>query len=176
MPDNVLVVVDEAYREFVDQTRVPDALESFGDRPNVAVLRTFSKAFALAGLRVGYCVGHSELVRVVRSCQVPFSVSALAQRAAVAALAQGPEVARRARRTVAERERVIAALHAMGLSVPRSEANFVWLPLSAQSARFAEHCAAAGVLVRPFPGEGVRVTIGLQEENDAFLAAAAGFC
>jgi histidinol-phosphate aminotransferase len=173
VPGDVLVVVDEAYREYVDPEAVPDAFELFGDRPNVAVLRTFSKAYALAGLRVGYCLATPELVRVVRTCQVPFSVSALAQAAAVAALGQQEEVARRARATVAERQRVTAALRDLGLEVPDSAANFVWLPLGERSTSFAEHCAAHGVLVRPFTGEGVRVTIGLPEENDAFLAAAA---
>jgi histidinol-phosphate aminotransferase len=173
VPGDVLVVVDEAYREYVDPDSVPDAFELFGDRPNVAVLRTFSKAYGLAGLRVGYCLGTPELVSVVRTCQVPFSVSALAQAAAVAALGQQEEVTRRARATVAERARVTAALRDLGFEVPDSAANFVWLPLGERSTPFAEHCAARRVLVRPFTGEGVRVTIGLPEENDAFLAAAA---
>jgi histidinol-phosphate aminotransferase len=175
VPQDVLVVVDEAYREYVDPERVPDAFALFGDRPNVAVLRTFSKAYALAGLRVGYCLGAPELVRVARTCQVPFSVSALAQRAAVAALGQAEEVARRAKLTVAERERVATVLREAGHDVPESQANFVWLPLGEASAPFAQHCAEANVLVRPFAGEGVRVTIGLPEENDAFLAAASSF-
>ena len=173
VPDDVLVVVDEAYREYVDPDLVPDAFELFGDRPNVAVLRTFSKAYGLAGLRVGYCLAAPELVRVARTCQVPFSVSALAQAAAVSALGQQEEVARRARATVAERGRVTDELRQLGLGVPDSAANFVWLPLGDGSTGFAEHCAGRGVLVRPFTGEGVRVTIGLPEENDAFLAAVA---
>jgi histidinol-phosphate aminotransferase len=172
VPTDVLVVVDEAYREYADPAAVPDALELFGDRPNVLVLRTFSKAYALAGLRVGYCVGSPDVVRAVRTCQVPFSVSALAQAAAVAALGQQREVARRAALTVAERDRVAAALRVAGFDVPTSQANFVWLPLGERSTAFAEHCAARGVLVRPFPGDGVRVTTGLPEENDALLAAA----
>lgn len=175
VPDDVLVVVDEAYREYVDPELVPDGFQLFGDRPNVAVLRTFSKAYALAGLRVGYCLGAPELIRVVRACQVPFSVSALAQRAAIAALAQQAEVRRRARRTVAERDRVTDRLRRSGFEVPDSQANFVWLPLAERSVAFARHCADRGVLVRPFAGDGVRVTIGLPLENDAFLAAAGSF-
>ena len=175
VPDDVLVVIDEAYREYVDPALVPDAFALFGDRPNVAVLRTFSKAYALAGLRVGYCLGAPELVRVVRTCQVPFSVSGLAQQAAVAALGQQEEVARRAQLTVAERTRVAEALRRSGFEVPDSQANFVWLPLGEASAAFARHCAQEHVLVRPFAGEGVRVTIGLPEENDAFLSAAGSF-
>jgi histidinol-phosphate aminotransferase len=175
VPDDVLLVVDEAYREYVDPDLVPDALQLLGDRPNVAVLRTFSKAYGLAGLRVGYCVGQPDLVRVVRSCQVPFSVSGLAQSAAIAALSQQDEVLRRARLTAAERDRVAAALRDLGYEVPVSQANFVWLPLGERSAAFAQSCADAGVLVRPFAGEGVRVTTGLPEENDLFLSAAAAF-
>jgi histidinol-phosphate aminotransferase len=175
VPEDVLVVVDEAYREYVDPELVPDAFALFGERPNVAVLRTFSKAYALAGLRVGYCLGAPELVRVARTCQVPFSVSALAQAAAITALGQQEEVRRRARLTVAERDRVTAALRQAGYEVPDSQTNFVWLALGERSAGFAEHCATHGVLVRPFAGEGVRVTTGLPEENDAFLAAAEAF-
>ncbi len=159
----------------LDPDVVPDGFALLGDRPNVAVLRTFSKAYGLAGLRVGYCLGHPELIRVVRTCQVPFSVSALAQSAAVAALGQQDEVARRCALTVAERDRVTAALRALDHEVPDSQANFVWLPLGARSTAFAQHCAQAGVLVRPFVDEGVRVTVGLPEENDAFLSAASSF-
>ena len=170
VPDDVVVVIDEAYHQYADPILVPDALELFGDRPNVVITRTFSKAYSLAGLRVGYCVGEPELVAAARKTQVPFSVSGLAQDCAVAALADTAEVERRAALTVAERDRVAKLLAVAGLDVPPSQANFVWLPIGADAAPFAQHCEAGGVLVRPFPDEGVRVTIGLPEENDAFLA------
>ena len=173
VPQDVLIVVDEAYREYADPALVPDALALLGDRPNVAVLRTFSKAYGLAGLRVGYCVAPPELAAHVRKTQVPFSVSALAQEAAVVALGERAEVARRAALTVAERERVTLRLRALGFEVPDSQANFVWLPLADDSADFAVHCLDGKVVVRPFLGEGVRVTIGLPEENDTLLALAA---
>ncbi|HMC72599.1 MAG TPA: histidinol-phosphate transaminase [Mycobacteriales bacterium] len=172
VPDDVLVVIDEAYREYVDPGAVPDAFELLGDRPNVVVTRTFSKAYALAGLRVGYCLAAPEVASAVRKCQVPFSVSGLAQAAAIAALGEREEVARRAKLTVAERDRVRAELLAAGYEVPRSEANFVWLPLAERSQEFAEACLARDIIVRPFAGEGVRVTIGTDTENDAFLAVA----
>ncbi|MXM64471.1 histidinol-phosphate transaminase [Streptomyces sp. HUCO-GS316] len=175
VPENVLLVVDEAYREYADPALVPDALGLLGDRPNVVVLRTFSKAYGLAGLRVGYCVAQAEIAAAVRKTQVPFSVSALAQEAAVVALGERAEVARRAALTVAERERVTATLRELGFEVPGSQANFVWLPLGDDSAPFARHCLDGKVVVRPFPREGVRVTIGLPEENDAFLALAAAW-
>ena len=163
-------MIDEAYHHYADPAVVPDALAVFGDRPNVVVTRTFSKAYALAGLRVGYCVGAPDIVAAVRKTQVPFSVSGLAQECAIAALGDGAEVERRAALTVDERERVTKALAAAGYDVPPSQANFVWLALGDQSAAFGQHCEAGGVIVRPFAGDGVRVTIGLPEENEAFLA------
>ncbi|GAA3621195.1 histidinol-phosphate transaminase [Nonomuraea rosea] len=172
VPEQVLIVIDEAYHEYADPAVVPDALALFGDRPNVVVLRTFSKAYALAGLRVGYCVGPPGVIAQVRKAQTPFSVSALAQEAAVAALGEHEEVARRVAVTVGERDRVTRALRALGHDLPDSQANFVWLPLGADSAGFAAHCLDGGVIVRAFPGEGVRVTIGLPEENSAFLTLA----
>jgi histidinol-phosphate aminotransferase len=170
VPDDVLVVIDEAYHHYADPALIPDALAVFADRPNVVVTRTFSKAFALAGLRVGYCIGSVEVAAAVRKTQVPFSVSGLAQDCAIAALGDEAEVTRRAALTVAERERVTKELAARGYDVPPSQANFVWLPLGDRAAAFAAHCDAGGVIVRPFGGDGVRVTIGLPEENDAMLA------
>ena len=175
IPEHVLVVIDEAYREYVDPASVPDASVLFADRPNVAITRTFSKAYALAGLRVGYCLAAPDVAAAARKCQITFSVSALAQEAAIAALGEGEEVARRAKLTVAERERVRAALLEAGYDVPPSQANFVWLVLGERSVEFAQACLEGGVIVRPFVGDGVRVTIGADGENDRFLAAARAF-
>ncbi|MBE4739064.1 MULTISPECIES: histidinol-phosphate transaminase [Streptomyces] len=175
VPQDVMIVVDEAYREYADPELVPDALALLGDRPNVVVLRTFSKAYGLAGLRVGYCVAPPGIAEHVRKTQIPFSVSALAQEAATVALGEHAEVVRRAALTVAERQRVTRRLRDLGFEVPGSEANFVWLPLAADSGDFALHCLGGDVVVRPFAGEGVRVTIGLRAENDALLAAAASW-
>jgi histidinol-phosphate aminotransferase len=172
VPDHVLIVVDEAYREYVDESLVPDAMVLFRDRPNVVVLRTFSKAYALAGLRVGYGVGPPAIITQVRKAQVPFSVGTLAQAAAVLALGESAEVARRTRLTVVERERLTTRLRAAGFDVPRSHANFVWLPLGEVSTAFAQHCLNGAVVTRSFDGHGVRVTIGLREHNDAFLELA----
>jgi histidinol-phosphate aminotransferase len=169
VPDDVLVVIDEAYHHYADPATVPDALELFAGRRNVIVTRTFSKAYALAGLRVGYSVGPKDVVAAIRKTQVPFSVSGLAQECAIAALGDSAEVERRAALTVAERDRVGKGLSAAGFEVPPSQANFVWLAIGEQAAGFSAHCESGGVLVRPFPGEGVRVTIGLPEENDVFL-------
>jgi len=172
VPDDVLVVMDEAYREYADPGLVPDALARFGTRRNVVVLRTFSKAYALAGLRVGYCVGAPEVITQVRKAQVPFSVGSIAQDAATAALGESAEVARRVRLTIAERDRMAVRLREIGYDVPAPQANFVWLPLGPDSAGFAEQCLTGGVVIRACPGEGVRVTVGLAEENDLFLELA----
>jgi histidinol-phosphate aminotransferase len=172
VPANVLVVLDEAYREFVTDEDVPDGLTTYGDRPNVVVLRTFSKAWGLAGLRVGFLVAAPEVAATVRKVVTPFSTSSAAQAAALAALRASAEMARRAAAVVTERERLLAAVRKLLPEVPETQANFVWLPLGARSVEFAASCEKAGVIVRPFPGEGVRVTVGTPEEDDLFLAAA----
>ncbi|MCW2505549.1 MAG: histidinol-phosphate aminotransferase [Actinomycetia bacterium] len=173
VPTNVLVVIDEAYREFVTDPEVPDGLEIAGDRPNVAVLRTLSKAWGLAGLRVGWLSASEPVAEAVRKVVTPFSVSMVAQAAAIAALQQRAEMERRVAIIVAERARVADAMHRLVPGIPETQANFVWLPLEDRSAAFAAACEARGVIVRPFQGDGVRVTIGTPTENDAFLTAAA---
>jgi histidinol-phosphate aminotransferase len=170
--EDVLVVLDEAYREFVTDPDVPDGVVEYGDRPNVAVLRTLSKAWGMAGMRAGYLVAHPEVADAVRKVITPFSTSGPAQAAALAALDQETEMRRRAGLVIAERTRVRDALVGLGQDVPESQANFVWLPLGDGAVPFAQVCEANGVIVRPFAGDGVRVTIGTAEENDAFLNAA----
>jgi len=170
--EDVIVVLDEAYREFVTDPAVPDGLETYGDRPNVVILRTFSKAWGLAGMRVGFLVAQPDVAATVRKVVTPFSTSAAAQAAALAALTQAEEVRRRCDLVVAERSRLVEALRKLVPEVPESQSNFVWLPLGDRSAEFGRGCEARGVIVRPFPGEGVRVTVGTPAENDAFLAAA----
>jgi histidinol-phosphate aminotransferase len=171
VPDNVLVALDEAYREFVIDPAVPDGLAEYGDRPNVAILRTFSKAWGLAGLRVGYLVAELGVAAAVRKVVTPFSTSAVAQAAALAALRQPDEVRRRCDMVIAERERLLTAVRKFVPDVPDSQANFIWLPLGDRAAAFAAACETHGVIVRAFPGDGVRVTVGTPDENDAFLAA-----
>ena len=176
VPSDVLVVIDEAYREFVRDPEVPDALDVYRDRPNVAVLRTFSKAYGLAGLRVGYAVAHEPVAEALRKTAVPFGVNTLAQTAAIASLAAEAELLERVDALVAERTRVSDLLREQGwTSVPDSQANFVWLRLGERTTEFAAACESAGVVVRPFAGEGARVTVGEPEANDVFLDVAKGF-
>ena len=176
VPADVLVVLDEVYREFVGDPDVPDGLDLYRDRPNVTVLRTFSKAYGLAGLRVGFAVAHDPVAAALRSCAVPFGVSGIAQVAAVASLAAEDELRARVARLVAERARLVAGLRAQGWAdLPPSEANFVWFPLGERTAAFAAACEAAGAMVRPFAGEGVRVSIGTPEADDVVLEVARAF-
>jgi histidinol-phosphate aminotransferase len=175
VPADVLVVVDEAYREFVRDPDVPDAIEVYRDRPNVAVLRTFSKAYGLAGLRVGFAVAHEPVAAALRKTAVPFGVSSIAQTAATASLAAEDELFERVEALVKERSRVHDALREQGWAQPASEANFVWLRLGERTTEFAAACEAAGVVVRPFADEGARVTIGETEANGIFLRVAATF-
>jgi histidinol-phosphate aminotransferase len=175
VPDGVLVALDEAYREFVTDPEVPDGLQLLGGRDNVAVLRTFSKAYGLAGLRVGYLVSNPAVTAAVRKVYLPFSVNSVAQAAALASLDAADEMLARCADIVAERSRVREGLLSAGHDVPESQANFVWLPLGERTTDFAEHALASKVVVRPFAGEGARVTIGTPEENDTLLEAIRSF-
>ena len=175
VPPNCLVVVDEAYREFIRDEAVPDGLTLYRDRPNVAVLRTFSKAYGLAGLRTGFLIGHEPVAAAARATMLPFTVNSIAQAAAVASLAAEDELFERVELTVKERTRVREALIADGWEVPPTEANFVWLRLGGHTAAFAAACEAEGIAVRPFAGEGARISIGDAEANDSLLAVARAF-
>jgi histidinol-phosphate aminotransferase len=181
-PSDVLVVLDEAYREFVTDEKVQDGTGLLERYPNIIVLRTFSKAYGLAGLRVGYGIAADPAVATaVRQTQVPFAVTHVAQAAALASLE--PEATRqladRVAEVVAERGRVTAGLRAAGYQLPDSEANFVWLADGPaehggiDAMAFAAGCEARGLIVRAFAGSGVRITIGTAAENDKLLAAAA---
>jgi histidinol-phosphate aminotransferase len=175
VPPDCLVVLDEAYAEYVRDPDMPNGLELYRDRPNTAVLRTFSKAYGLAGLRVGFLVGHEPVAEAARKTLLPFSVNRVAQAAAIASLAAEPELLARVEQVVKQRTRVRDELLAQGWSVPPTEANFVWLRLNEDTADFAAACARQGVSIRPFAGEGARISVGDEEDNDAFLAVARAY-
>ena len=175
VPGDCLVVLDEAYAEYVRDPAVPDGIKMYKDRPNVAVLRTFSKAYGLAGLRVGFLVGPEPVAAAARKTMLTFAVNAVAQAAAIASLAAEAELLDRVELVVAERDRIRAELIEIGWTVPATEANFVWLRLGPDTMRFADACARAGLSVRPFAGEGVRVSVGEKAANDLFLEVARDF-
>jgi len=168
-----LVVLDEAYREFNDPELGDPISDVLPNHDNVVVLRTFSKAHGLAGLRVGYMVGDPAVVASVDKTLLPFSVNAIAQAAAVAAVGAAAEIGERVALLEAERDRVVETLAAAGHVFPKPQANFVWLPLGDRSDAVGLGLEKRGVVTRLFSGEGIRVTIGTPEENDRFLATLA---
>jgi histidinol-phosphate aminotransferase len=175
VPDDCLVVLDEAYADYVRDPDVPNGIGLYRDHPNLAVLRTFSKAHGLAGLRVGFLIGHEPVATAVRRTMLPFTVNSLAQTAAVASLAAEAELQERVDLAVKERGRVRDELRAQGWTVPPTEANFVWLRLGADTLDFAAACADAGISIRAFGDEGARISIGTPEANDTFLGAARAY-
>lgn len=175
VPAHVLVVVDEAYREFVRADDPADPLRLLRRHPNVVVMRTFAKAYGLAGLRVGYLVAERSVATAVRACALPFGVSSVAQAAALACLDEEATLLDRVDEIVAERERVLAALREQGWQVPDAQGNFVWFGIGERAADFAALAEEAGVMVRPFAGDGVRVSIGEPPANDVLLDVAARF-
>jgi histidinol-phosphate aminotransferase len=172
VPADCLMVLDEAYHEFVTGADVPDALDHLEKFPNLVVLRTFSKAYGMAGMRVGFLIGDPVVVRAVYATMIPFAVNGPAQAAAMVAMGHDNEVRRRCAIIVAERQRVAQLLRRSGLGLPESQGNFWWLPAGSRSTELAVAMEQRGVVVRPFP-TGIRVTVGLPDENAAFLGALA---
>lgn len=171
VPESVLVVIDEAYHEFVTdpryRTQIPLAIE----RPNVVVLRTFSKIYALAAHRIGYAVARGDLVTELRKAQAPLTVNTVAQTAALASLGQPEELERRRAENEARRHHLVGALAERGISTAESHTNFVFFELSDDAERIIEDMVSMGVLIRGFGSGWVRATIGNDEENRKFLEA-----
>lgn len=164
VPPTTLVALDEAYFEFVRTQDTPMGTEVVVKHENVVALRTFSKAYGLAGVRVGYAFGNPAIITALNKVAIPFGVSAIAQAGAIASLAGAAQLLERTNETVSERDRVARAIGA----IP-SEANFVWIPTET-AATLAQQLADQGVIVRAFP-EGVRITVTDHAEADRFLAA-----
>jgi histidinol-phosphate aminotransferase len=175
VPSDVLVVLDEAYAEFVTDPDAVNGLREPGGpaRDNVVVLRTFSKAFGLAGLRVGYAVGHPRILDAARSASIPLSVTAHAEEAALASLDAEAELLDRVRQIADRRDRLAAGLRETGWRVPAAQGNFVWLPAGDDTMAIATAFEAAGLIVRPFPGDGIRISVGEHESVDKVLGIAA---
>ncbi|WP_139980105.1 histidinol-phosphate transaminase [Nocardioides litoris] len=175
VPAHVVAVVDEAYLEFVRMDDAVDGLATYRRHPNVVLFRTFSKAYGLAGFRVGYAVAQEPIASALRAVSLPFGVSAVAQAAAIASLEAEDELLARVGDLVAERDRVVAGLREAGWDVPEPQGNFVWFVLGDRTADFAAAADEAGITVRPFAGEGARVSIGEIEGNDRLLGVARAF-
>ncbi|GAA2189371.1 histidinol-phosphate transaminase [Leucobacter alluvii] len=172
VPADTLVVLDEAYREFVTDPEAVRGEEVLRQHPNLVVLRTFSKAYGLAGLRIGYGVGDPAIFAAAASVAIPLSVTGIAESAARASLTPAARAAH-AERVAALAERrdaLAAALRELGLAIPQAQANFVWIPETGQAPggvadalALAADFSEAGTLVRPFAGVGVRVSVGEPE-------------
>ena len=171
IPDDVVVMVDEAYREFSDPAFGDPVADLLPRYRNVMVTRTFSKAYGLAGLRLGYAIADPDLITEADKMLLAFSVNSMAQAGAMAALEALDEVAPRVQAILAERARVVNALGSAGWELPDAQANFVYIALGDRTESVALGLEKQGIVVRPFPGVGMRVTIGSPEENDRFLRA-----
>ena len=169
VPSDILIALDEAYVEYIRDGMLPDSFGLVRAHSNVVVLRTFSKAYGLAGLRIGYAVGDPDIITALGKVYVPFTATSVSQAAAVASLDAADELLARTDAVVAERVRVTAALRDAGYIVPPSQANFVWLPLAERTLDFVNSAADNRLLVRPYGQDGVRVTVAAPHENDAFL-------
>ncbi|MFC6356243.1 histidinol-phosphate transaminase [Luethyella okanaganae] len=175
IPCEVLVVLDEAYAEFVgdvvgaDGSPAVHGIPVLDRYPNLVVLRTFSKAYGLAGLRVGYAIGPVEVLEAARSTAIPLSVTGSAAAAALASLHVEDELLDRVRVIAARRDALYSALGEQGWAVPRPHGNFLWLPTAEQTSQAAEQLAAAGLVTRPFHPEGIRVSIGEPESVERLL-------
>jgi histidinol-phosphate aminotransferase len=175
VPAHVLVVVDEAYLEFVRMDDAVDGIATYRGHDNVVLTRTFSKAYGLAGFRVGYAVAPAPIAAALRAVSLPFGVSSVAQTAAIASLERRAELLERVDALVAERTRVVLGLRERGWDVPDAQGNFVWFALGERTADFALAADELGIVVRPFAGEGARVTVGETEANDRLLRLAETF-
>ncbi|AZZ56345.1 histidinol-phosphate transaminase [Rathayibacter iranicus] len=172
VPRDVLVLLDEAYVEFVGDERAVDGTRLLAAHPNLVLARTFSKAYGLAGLRVGYAIGHARILDAARSTAIPLSVTRFAEAAAVASLEHSEELLERANRIMRLRDDLWRAVLDQGWTIPESQANFLWFETRDETARAAEVFERAGVIVRAFPQEGIRVSIGDASSVDKLLSAA----
>jgi histidinol-phosphate aminotransferase len=175
VPAHVLVVVDEAYVEFVRMSDAVDGVATVRAHENVVASRTFSKAYGLAGFRVGYAVAPAPIATALRAVSLPFGVSSVAQTAAIASLRAESELLERVAALVSERERVVKGLADVGLVVPEPQGNFVWLAAGERTLDLAAAADDLGIVIRPFAGDGARVTIGETEANDRIIELARTF-
>ena len=171
VPEDVIAVMDEAYCHFNRGASAVDGLTLLDDHPNVVVLRAFSKAYGLAGLRIGFAISNTEISDDLRRVATPFTVTSLAQQAAIASLAAEDELNERVNRIVAERIRVFDELTRQGWKIVPSQASFLWLATGGDTDRIDEVMVSHGVFARCWSGEGIRLSIGLDAENDRAIEA-----
>ncbi len=173
VPSDLLVLLDEAYVEFVTDPSAVNGRDVLGKYPNLVVLRTFSKAYGLAGLRVGYAVGPERILDAARATAIPLSVTEPAQRAALAALDHEAELLERVAVIARRRDEVFEGVRAQGWPVPRSQANFLWFATGADTDAANEILVSHGIVGRVLAPDGIRVSIGEAESVEKLLAASA---
>lgn len=171
VPSDVLVILDEAYAEFVTDDSAVDGLALLGSRPNLVVLRTFSKAYGLAGLRIGWATGPATILDAARAAAIPLSVTEPAQQAAIASLGLEAELLERVGTLATRRDALAASLCDLGLAVPRAQGNFLWIAAGDESTAAGEILLDQGVVTRVFPGDGVRISIGEADAVDGVIEA-----
>jgi histidinol-phosphate aminotransferase len=175
VPGDVLVVLDEAYREYAARTDLPEALKLFRQYNNILTLRTFSKVYGLAGLRIGYGIGHPTLVAEMNKLRTPFNVTNVGQSAALAALDDTEHVRRSVEMNRQERERLYTELRKLGLSPVPSETNFLFIPIGPHAKSLCDELLLEGVIVRPLGwmgfAEAIRISVGSPPENTKLLGA-----
>lgn len=173
VPSDVLIVLDEAYREFVTDPDAVNGIPLLEDHPNVVVLRTFSKAYGLAGLRIGWAIGNPAILDAARNAALALSITAAAQEAAAVAIAHEPEITERVAEITERRDHVATSLREQGWFIPEANGNFVWLGLGAESVAANDVFVANGIVGRLFPDSGIRISIGEAASVENLLTAAA---
>ena len=177
VPGDVLIVLDEAYREYADRKDLPDAMNLFREYNNILTLRTFSKVYGLAGLRIGYGIGHPTLVAEMNKLRTPFNVTSVGQAAALAALDDEEHVRKSVEINRVERKRLFDGLKKIGLAPVPSETNFLFVPIGPRAKALCDGLLHEGVIIRPlawmgFP-EAIRISVGSPAENTKLLGALA---
>jgi histidinol-phosphate aminotransferase len=180
VPSSVLVLIDEAYAEFVTDPDALDGMTAYHSYPNVAVLRSFAKAFGLAGVRVGVCISQPDIAAGLRKTAVPFGVSEIAQVAVLSSLEQENALRARVASIIEERDDIVARVRDAGFTVADQQANFMWLRMGDRTAEFAAQCEAEGVVIRSFlegddQGAGVRITLGEREADERVVKILSSF-
>jgi histidinol-phosphate aminotransferase len=175
LPSDILVVLDEAYVHYADRTDMPDSVKLLRQFKNLLVMRTFSKVYGMAGLRIGYGIAQEGIVRVMNKLRTPFNVTGVSQAAALAALDDTKHVERCVAANAVERARLFEGLTKLGLRAVRSHANFIFVDIGPEANELCDELLHEGVIVRPlgwmgFP-EAIRISVGVTEENDKLLAA-----
>jgi len=175
VPSGVLIVLDEAYLQYADRKDMPRSVELFRQRDNLLIMRTFSKVYGLAGMRIGYGVANAAIVAAMNKLRTPFNTAGISQAAALAALDDTEHVNRSIAANAAERTRLTAELSKLGLCPVPSHTNFIFIDIGARATQLYDELLREGVIVRPlawmgFP-EAIRISIGTRDENDKLLVA-----